>query len=256
MTLLVCKIYRQLLIFKLATLLHLRRWSRYRADVLIWMIGIWVTLGIQFLTALTFFDATNGNFFGYSKNDIYIFFGIAMLSTGLAQSIVHGAVIRLGNSVYRGEFDYWLVQPISFFNRLLIEEIGLVWFWPHIFLGVFILQYFTENLHFALIVAICSAVIEACFVLCLCAPAIKWSRWNPEDGLWEYMEKSRSIPILRSGSILLVTLSALVVQYSLALEVLSGALSLGALLLIALVAILIAFLVIKFFIGQYASASS
>lgn len=240
----------------IATILHLRRWSRYRWDVFIWIFGIWVTLLIQYLTAFTFFEATRGEFFDYTKNDIYLFFGIAILSTGLSQCLVHGAVIRLGNVVFRGEFDYWLLQPISLFKRLILEEIGLVWFWPHIVLGVVIITFFSESLPTAIFISILSAIIESCLVFSLCLPSIKWPRWNPEDGLWEYMDKTRSIPVLRSRNAPLIILSAFVIQYSISLEVLLGRMQMYTPILIAIVSVIFTNFLARYFISKYASASS
>ena len=93
-------------------------------------------------------------------------------------------------------------------------------------------------------------------VLLFCIPSIRWGRWDPYEGLWEYLESARSIPIGRSRSFMLWLASFGVFQYSLALEVITGRLSILILLLISVCVWTLALLLLKILIRSYGSASS
>lgn len=241
-----------------AVLLHVRRWQRYRADVFLWIGSIWITIFAQGLFVFSAYQASRGQFFGYSFDDVMIFFGLTLFSTGLAQIIVHGFVFRLANAVWKGDFDFWMLQPVPFFIRVLLEDMGLVWFWPHIVVGMGILLYvLPSTLWFtALIVCIAVAAIEIGIIVSICMPAIKWGRWDPSEGLWEYLERSRSIPVGRSKNKLLLAVSFGVLQYSLGLQVLTGNMSIFLLILLALFVLFFAWGMIRYFIRTYTSASS
>lgn len=247
-----------LIIFYWAIKLHLLRWSRYRADVFIWIFTIWVTIGVQALFVWGAFQAVGGNFFGYKYQDLIGFFGITLLAVGIAQSIVHGVILRLAHCVWRGQVDFWLTQPTSFFLRLLLEDIGLIWFMPHIIVGTILLLFGFPHEMWILgfSIAFVTSLIEMGLVITACAPTIRWGKWNPEEGLWEYLEKTRSIPIGRASSTLLWIASAGVIHYSLALEVLTGNISLWVLVAFACILIFSSWFSFSLFIKFYSSASS
>jgi ABC-type uncharacterized transport system permease subunit len=241
-----------------AFVLHVRRWSRYRMDVLLWVGSIWLTILAQGLFVFSAYDATGGQFFGYTFSDVVSFFGLTLLSTGLAQIVVHGFTLRLANAVWRGDFDFWIVQPVPFLIRVLQEDVGLVWFWPHTVVGAALLAYaLPAHLWLTAVVAsTAAAAVEVGIIVSICMPAIKWGRWNPDEGLWEYLERSRSIPVGRSSSKLLLAVSFGVLQYSIALEVLTGRISLMWLVLMAACSLSLAWLLSAYFVRTYTSASS
>jgi len=241
-----------------AVILHVRRWQRYRADVALWISSIWLTILAQGIFIFSAYSASGGNFFGYSFDDVVVFFAITLLSTGLAQIVVHGFTLRLADAVWRGDFDFWVVQPVHLFLRVLLEDIGLVWFWPHVIIGGGLLVWILPLSHvwLALLVAVIAAIIEIGLIICVCVPAIQWGRWNPNEGLWEYLERSRSIPLGRTKNMLLIVLSAGVLQYSLALEVFTGRLHLALFFALAIVIVTIAWFCMRYFVRKYTSASS
>lgn len=245
-------------ILRRATHLHLLRWSRYRTDVFVWIITIWTTLGLQAVFLSVTYRASGGNFFGYAGHEVIGFFGIALLASGVAESLVSGVIISMSKSIWSGNFDYWLLQPPSILLRIITEELGFVWYWPHIIVGSGIVLYsFPVSLWpLAFAVALIASTIEMGIVLSLCLPAIRWGRWDPYQGLWEYFENARSIPIGRSRSIMLWIASFGVLQYSLALEVITGKLSIFMLLLIAVCVWTLTLLLLKILVRSYGSASS
>ncbi len=242
-----------------ASLLHLLRWSRYRADVLLWILTIWITIAIQVCFVYVTFEVVGGSFFGYSKQELASFFGIALFATGLAQSLLHGGIVmRLANAVWNGNFDFWLLQPAPLPWRILLEDMGFVWFWPHLCAGIILLLMYLPPsmwlLGFA--TAFTAAAIEAGLLLCLCLPAIRWGKWDPNEGIWEYMDSVRLAPIGRSRNIMLWLASFGVLQYSLALEVITGNLPFLLLCLVAAGIWALAFLLLRLLIRSYSSASS
>jgi len=246
------------LIFRRAILLHFLRWWRYRADVLIWIVTIWCMLGIHAVFIYVTYSASGGNFFGYSGNEVFGFFGGALLASGIAQSLIVGVIITLNKAVWQGNLDYWLLQPPLFLLRIITEELGIIWYWPHIIVGsgiiVFMFPFHLWPLAF--LSALVASTIEMGIVLLLCLPAIRWGRWDPYEGLWEYFESARSIPIGRSRSFMLWLASFGVLQYSLALEVITGKMSIFTLLLISVGVWSLALLLLKILVRTYGSASS
>ncbi len=237
--------------------LHLARWSRYRADVLIWILAIWLTLAIQATFIYVTNQASPAGLFGYTSTELITFFAIAVLATGLAQMFVIGAVLHMAKAVWIGQFDYWLIQPPSLLMRILLEDVGVLWFCPHLFIGFILLAIFNPGqLGISLLAAGLAALFEVGIVLSFCFPCIKWGRWNPEDGLWEYLENARSAPILRSRNTLLLIASFGVIQYSIAIEVISGKLSLFFLLVLAVASNILAYSLLKYLVHHYTSASS
>jgi ABC-type uncharacterized transport system permease subunit len=241
-----------------AIVLHLRRWHRYRTDVFLWISSIWLTILAQGLFVFSAYQASKGQFFGYTQSDVIAFFGLTLLSTGLAQIVAHGFTLRLAKAVWKGDFDFWLLQPVPFFVRVLIEDVGLVWFWPHMAAGFALLVYaLPAGLWFtAIISAFAAAAVEVGIVISICMPAIKWGRWNPDEGLWEYLERSRSIPVGRSKNKLLLLVSFGVLQYSIALEILTGRMSIFILLAMAIISLSVAWGMSAYFVRTYTSASS
>lgn len=240
-----------------AFVLHWRRWSMYRADVFLWILTIWSTLFIQGLILFALGSVTDGNVFGFTPRELILFFGIAILSTGLAQSFVQGIVFRLGRAVSTGQFDGWLLHPLPLILRMFIEDIGFVWFWPHLLVGTTII-FWAAPLNVACFSILCSmlaSVMESGFVVALSSFAIRWNAWNPESFLWEYLEQSRSAPVMRSGSTWLIVASLGVVQYSLAIEVVTGGLSVFALVAAALGMLIAAWLCMTLNLRYYSSAS-
>jgi|GEM_PF-1256256 len=238
--------------------LHLLRWSRYRADVAVWIVTIVITIAINLTFAYSMFQASGGMFFGYTFPELLSFFGVSLLATGLAQSTVHGSVLNLSKVVWSGNFDFWLLQPPGFFWRMLIEDMGVVWFWPQCVIGAILLFFTIPVVHwpFAFLTSLVAAAIEIGVMLCVSLPAIRWGLWSPEEGMWEYMENARLMPIGRTRNFMLWFVSFGVLHYSLALEVLTGRLSIFLLILIAIVLYLLAWLLLKLFLRSYSSASS
>jgi len=239
--------------------LHFLRWDRYRIDVLVWIISIWLTIGIHACFVFIAYDTTEGMLFGYSPKELISFFGITLFATGLAQSIVHGGlVVNLAKTVWSGNFDYWLTQPAPLLWRMLLEDMGLVWFWPHITVGIILLLLSLSPSQWPLGFAtgLTAASIEIGLMLCICLPCIRWGRWDPNEGLWEYMENSRLMPIGRSRSFMLWLASFGVLHYSLALEVLTGKLPLLLFIAIAILLFLLSGILLKILIRSYGSASS
>jgi len=245
-------------ILRRAVHLHLLRWSRYRTDVFVWIITIWTTLGIQAIFLSVTYRASGGNFFGYTGEEVIGFFGTALFASGVAESIVVGVIITLNKSAWGGHFDYWLLQPPHILLRILTEEMGFVWYWPHIIVGSGImLATFPASLWpLAFTTALIASTIEMGLVLLFCLPSIRWGRWDPYQGLWEYFENARSIPIGRSKSFMLWLASFGVLQYSLALEVITGKLSILMLILISGIVWALALLLLKVLVRSYGSASS
>jgi len=245
-------------ILRRAAILHLQQWGRYRTDVILWLITIWITLGIQALFLSVTYTTSGGNFFGYSAHEVMSFFGMALLASGLAQTVVVGVIRSISKAVWTGLFDHWLLQPPPLLLRLISEDLGLVWYWPHILVGSGII-FWTLPAHLwplAFASALVASTIEMALVLLFCIPSIRWGRWDPYEGLWEYLESARSIPIGRSRSFMLWLASFGVFQYSLALEVITGRLSILILLLISVCVWTLALLLLKILIRSYGSASS
>ncbi|OGJ60626.1 hypothetical protein A3A67_04065 [Candidatus Peribacteria bacterium RIFCSPLOWO2_01_FULL_51_18] len=219
---------------------------------------IWLTVGIQLIFLYVIFKSANGNFFGYTRNETIGFFGIALLASGIAQSTVIGVVRNLRSATWSGEFDQWLLHPPNILLRIIIEDLGLVWYWPHILIGpCIILWFFPVSFWFiSFIAAVIASTIEMAIILILCMPSIRWGRWDPYESVWEYLENARSIPVGRSKSFMLWLASFGVLQYSLALEVITGKLSLLILLLVSIGMWTLVFLFLRFFLHSYSSASS
>lgn len=247
-----------LTIFRRAAHLHLLQWSRYRMDVLIWLITIWLTLGIQGLFIAITYRVSGGNFFGYAANEVMGFFGAAILASGVAQSVTVGVIRSISKAVWNGNFDHWLLQPPHILARILTEDLGFIWYWPHVVVGSGIVLYvFPPSLWpMAFLAAFVASTIEMAIVLLLCLPTIRWGRWNPYEGLWEYFENARSIPIGRTRNIMLWLASFGVLQYSLALEVITGRLPLAFLLLISIGLWSLVLYLLRIFVRSYGSASS
>jgi ABC-type uncharacterized transport system permease subunit len=204
------------------------------------------------------FQSAQGNFFGYTEKEVIGFFGIALFASGLAQSVTVGVIRNLARTVWQGEFDFWLLQPPPISLRIITEDLGIIWYWPHIIVGITLMGIvFPPEMWIKTIVtAIVSSTIEMIIVFMLCIPAIRWGRWNPYEGLWEYFENARLVPIGQSRNFMLWFVSFGVLHYSLALEVLTGRLPLWILATIAIILYIIAWLLLKFFLRSYSSASS
>ena len=245
-------------IYQRAIHLHFSRWSRYRTDVLIWILTIWCTLGIQAVFLSVTYSVSGGNFFGYSSHEVIGFFGMALVASGIAQSVIVGVIISLSKAVWRGNLDHWLLQPPPFLLRIITEELGIVWYWPHVVVGSGIVLWIFPAGLWPLVFAsvLVASTIEIGLVLLFCLPSIRWGRWDPYEGLWEYFESARSIPIGRSGSFMLWLASFGVLQYSLALEVITGRLSLLILVLISVCVWALALLLLNILVRSYGSASS
>lgn len=245
-------------LYQRAVNLHFLRWSRYRADVFVWMLTIWCTLGVQAVFIAVTYSASGGNFFGYAGNEVIGFFGAALVASGIAQSVIVGVIMTLSKAVWRGNLDYWLLQPPPFLLRIVTEELGIVWYWPHIAVGSGIILYAFPLSLWPLVFAAAAVAgtIEMAIVLLFCLPSIRWGRWDPYEGLWEYFENARSIPIGRTRSFMLWLASFGVLQYSLALEVITGRLPILTLALISAGVWCLALLLLKMIIRSYGSASS
>lgn len=241
-----------------AVRLHLKRWARYRTDVFVWTITIWMTIGMQATFVFVTYRATGGELFGYSAKELIAFFGITLLATGLAQTVVHGIILHLARSVWSGNFDFWILQPAPLFLRMLLEEIGLIWFWPHIVVGtiVMILSLEPSSFIIAFPATLLAALLEVGIVLCLSIPSVRWGRWDPHEGAWEYMESARSVPIGQSKKIMLWLASFGVLQYSLALQIATGRWPLWILAAAVLLVCTTAWLLFTSMIRSYSSASS
>lgn len=219
---------------------------------------MWCALGIQTVFLYVTFYASGGNFFGYSGKEVAGFFGIALLASGLSQAVITGVIRNISRAIWTGLFDHWLVQPPSILFRIIIEEFEIILYWPHIIIGTGIIFYVFPPLLWliAFTSAIIASTIEMGLMLLFCLPAIRWGRWDPYQGLWEYCENARSIPVGRSGSFMLWLASFGVLQYSLALEVITGRLSLLLLLLLSICVWALALLLLKILLRSYGSASS
>jgi ABC-type uncharacterized transport system permease subunit len=222
------------------------------------MLTMWCTLGIQAVFLYVTFSASGGSFFGYSGKEVIGFFGVALLASGLAQSVMVGVIRNMSKAAWLGLFDHWLLQPPPILFRIITEEMGFIWYWPHVIVGAAVILYaFPSSLWtLALASALVASTIEMACVLLFCLPAIRWGRWDPYQGLWEYFENARSIPIGRSRSFMLWLASFGVIQYSLALEVITGRLSLLILFLVSAGVWALALLLLKVFVRSYTSASS
>lgn len=238
--------------------MHLLRWNRYRVDVIVWLVSIWLTVGIQVLLAHIMFTATGGHFFGYSEKELFGFFGVALFASGIAQSTATGLILNLSNAIWQGEFDHWLLQPPPIGLRMMTEDLGLVWYWPHLIAGLILMAWSfpVGVLPIAIFSGLIASTIEIGLIFILCVPALKWGRWNPNQGLWEYFESARSIPTGRSRNFMLWFVSFGVLQYSLALEVITGKLSILLLIAVSILINLLAWLLLRLFITSYSSASS
>jgi len=245
-------------IYRQAVNLHFLRWSRYRTDVFVWILTIWCALGIQAVFLFVTYSVSGDNFFGYTTHEVIGFFGMALVASGIAESVVVGVIITLSKAVWRGNLDHWLLQPPPLLLRLITEELGIVWYWPHIIVGSGLVLYaFPVSFWFmAFLAALAASTIEIALVLLFCIPSIRWGRWDPYEGLWEYLESARSIPIGRSRSFMLWLASFGVFQYSLALEVITGRLSILVILLISACVWALALLLLKVLVRSYGSASS
>lgn len=242
-----------------AARLHFLRWSRYRTDVMIWIITIWITIGIQVCFVYVTFKSSGGVFFGYSPHELASFFGVSLVATGIAQSIVHGGlIVNLARMVWSGNFDFWLVQPAPLLLRMILDDMGFIWFWPHIVAGCALLLIYLPPTSWLLGIAaaVAAASLELAIMLLICLPTIRWGRWDPNEGLWEYMENARLMPVGRTDNIMLWLASFGVLQYSLALEVITGRLSILILLLISACVWTLALLLLKILVRSYTSASS
>ena len=145
-----------------AVKLHIMKWSRYREDVIVWVIAIWLTIGMQATFLYVTYNAVEGDLFGYTSTQLIGFLGITLLATGLAQCVVHGIILHLAKVVWSGQFDYWLLQPAPLFLRMLLEDIGLIWFWPHLIVGTGIIAWaFPEDVGLALLASLLAASLEA-----------------------------------------------------------------------------------------------
>lgn len=237
--------------------LHIMKWSRYREDVIVWVIAIWLTLGMQACFLYVTYNAVDGDLFGYTPMQLVGFLGITLLATGLAQCVVHGIVLHLARIVWTGQFDYWLIQPAPLFLRMLLEDVGLIWFWPHLLVGSGIVWWAFPGFRLiAFLAALSAAALEIGLMLCLCVPAIRWGKWDPNEGIWEYIESSRTIPLGRTEGIFLVLASFGVLQYSIALDMVAGTTPLWALPVVALLACLLSWCMMKVLVRSYGSASS
>lgn len=245
-------------IIRWALRLHFLRWTRYRMDVLFWTLTIWLTISIQAVFLFVIYHAAQGSFFGYSGMQVVSFFGIALFANALAQSCSVGITIHLARAVWRGDFDFWLLQPPALFFRIMTEELGFIWYLPQLFAGAGLMIYALpiELWPLAFFAALAAAVIEAGLVFLLGIPSIRWGKWDPYEGVWEYMQTARSIPIGQNSSIMLWLASFGVLQYSLALLVITHRMTPLLLLGLAVAIWCIGLSLLTFLVRSYRSASS
>jgi ABC-type uncharacterized transport system permease subunit len=245
-------------IIRWAFRLHFLRRLRYRLDLLFWTLTIWLTIGIQAIFLLTVYRASNGIFFGYSGMQVVSFFGMALLANALGQSFSVGITIHLARAVWRGDFDFWLLQPPALFVRIMTEELGFIWYIPQMLFGAGLMLYSLPATLWplAFFAATVAAVIEAGLVFLLGIPSIRWAKWDPYEGVWEYMQTARSIPIGQNSSTMLWIASFGVLQYSLALHVITNRMAPLILISIAAIIWLIGLSLLSFFVRSYRSASS
>lgn len=245
-------------IIRWAVKLHFLRWMRYRMDVLLWTLSIWLTIGIQAIFLSVVFHASGDSLFGYSGMQIVSFFGIALFVNGIAQTCSVGITIHLARAVWRGDFDYWLLQPPALAMRIMTEELGFIWYLPQILIGAGLMIYALPATLwvFAFGNSLVAATIEAGLVFLLGIPSIRWGKWDPYEGVWEYMQTARSIPIGQNSSIMLWLASFGVLQYSLALLVINEQMS--PIILVAIAAIIwgIGLSLLALLVRSYRSASS
>jgi ABC-type uncharacterized transport system permease subunit len=229
----------------------------YRDDVILWHATIWGTLAIQAVVIYSIVHAVNGDMFGYSSSQLFLYFGMTIFASGFAQCVVHGVMLHLNRVVHTGQFDNWLLQPSFLIVRMFIEDIGLIWFWPHLIVGSSIIVWAAPAslLPLCFAAALLGAGIEMGFMLFLSSFAIRWSMWNPEAFLWDYLEQARSIPVTRTGNPWLMFASFGVLQYSLALEVVTGKMSVFVLAAAAIAAIAVGVGSIYWNVRYYSSAS-
>jgi hypothetical protein len=66
------------------------------------------------------------------------------------------------------QFDYWLVHPPNIFFRMIIEDLGIAWFWPHIVAGVYLLYTHLSVSQFIVGIScsLLAAIMEMCWILC------------------------------------------------------------------------------------------
>ncbi len=238
--------------------LHLKRWGRYRTDVLVWTITIWLTIGMQACFVFVTYRISGGNLFGYTPQELISFFGITLLATGLAQCVVHGITLHLARAVWMGNFDFWILQPAPLVIRMFLEEIGFIWFWPHIVTGtiIILLTVVPASLFLTFIATLLASLLEIGIVLCLCIPSVRWGKWDPNEGVWEYMESARSIPIGQTRQIMLWLASFGVLQYSIALQVATGRWPIWTLAGMVFLICSLAGVLLSSFTRTYSSASS
>lgn len=244
--------------FSWALKLHFYRWNQYRGNVITWVLTIWLTIAVQVFFIYTIFKISDEQLFGYAGNELLIFLGMALFSAGLAQSLIHGIILHLSRCVWTGQFDFWLVQKPNLIIRIMLEDLGLIWFLPHLIVGPIIL-FFILPVHsflYALFLSIISAFIEIGMTIMISIPSLKWGKWDPNEGLWEYFETARSAPILKIKNPLLLFISFGVLQYSLAIATFTGDIGIYVILLAALVVSLLAIILLKTLKYSYSSASS
>jgi ABC-type uncharacterized transport system permease subunit len=238
--------------------LHFYRWNQYRGNVITWVLTIWLTIAVQIFFIYTIFKINNEELFGYSGNELMIFLGMALFAAGLAQSIIHGIILHLSRCVWTGQFDFWLVQKPNLIIRVMLEDLGIIWFLPHLIIGPLILFFSLPlgKIFYALVLSSISAFIEIGMTIIISIPSLKWGKWDPNEGLWEYFETARSAPILKIKNPLLLFISFGVLQYSLAIATFNGDLSFFLLCLISLIINSLALFLFKILEYSYSSASS
>ncbi len=245
-------------IIRWAIRLHFLRWMRYRLDLLFWTLTIWLTIGIQAIFLSVVYHASGGAFFGYSGMQVVSFFGIALFANALALSCSISLITHLSRAVWRGDFDFWLLQPPALFVRIMTEDLGYLYYLPQAVVGAGLMLYSLPAIQWplAFFVGFVAAVIEAGLVFLSGIPAIRWGKWDPYEGVWEYLQTARSIPIGHYASIMLWIASFGVLQYSLALLVLTNHFNALLLVLIAIILWALDLSLLSFFVRSYRSASS
>lgn len=238
--------------------LHFYKWNQYRGNVLTWVLTIWLTIAVQIFFVYTIYKISNDELFGYSGKELMIFLGMALSAAGLAQSLIHGIILHLSRCVWTGQFDFWLVQKPSLILRVMLEDLGLIWFLPHLIVGPLIL-FFSLPIQlflYAILLSVISALIEIGMTIIISIPSLKWGKWDPNEGLWEYFETARAAPILKIKNPILLFISLGVIQYSLAIATYSGDISFFSILLTAIFVNTIALTLFKILKKTYSSASS
>lgn len=119
-------------------LISLRGQMQYRASFLMWSVGQFLAVGIEFLGIVALFDRF-GSLKGWTLAEVSLLYGIANVAFALAESFGRGFDMFSG-MVRNGDFDRLLLRPRSTalqvagqdfqflrFGRLLTGMTALIW---------------------------------------------------------------------------------------------------------------------------------